>query len=259
MQHVAVYPRFRGVLQTNDRWRNRFHGEQIYIIGNGPSLNQFGPERLSKQRVIVMNSFDRAAWKGDVEIIAHCLGEPYFSSSWSDPTETILGTASASYWLHYSSLGRFADRIAGKNIHYVLPGRGARLWGSRPIDLRKVTLTYQTTAQLAVMVALYMGFRRIILLGFDHDWLASPDYSRHFFSADREPNDHLNRFSYYEILHLVTKMWENYYALRATAQANGAEIVNMTNGSFLDVFPRVSPSVEDGDSPRAGVRSCSNE
>jgi hypothetical protein len=234
----ARYPALHRILGSNLAWRNAFDGERVYVIANGPSLVSFDRSEFRGRRVIVMNSFDRADWKGEVDIVAHCIGEPRGSSAWSDPSATINGTASASYWMHFSSLGQFSGVTEDKKMHYVLPGFGSHLWGSRRVRLEGVTLGYQTTAQLAIMVALYMGFKDIILLGFDHDWLANPDFSRHFYSSEKDSLDILSTFSYYRLIRLILHMWEIYYALRDAAANHGATIRNMTPDSYLDVFPR---------------------
>jgi hypothetical protein len=237
-RHCACYPALRRTLANNLAWRDAFKGERVYVIANGPSLAAFDRRELHGRRVVVMNSFERAEWKSEVVIVAHCLGEPRLSPAWSDPCPTINGTNSASYWMHFSSKDQFSGLAQDKKIHYVLPGYGPHIWGRREVRLHRVTLGYQTTAQLAIMVALYMGFKDIVLLGFDHDWLASPNFSKHFYSSEPDPDDKLHTFSYYKIITSVLRMWEFYYALRSAADAHGATIRNWTPNSFLDVFPR---------------------
>jgi hypothetical protein len=38
---------------------------------------------------------------------------------------------------------------------------------------------------MAIMVALYMGFKVVKLLGFDHDWLVSKGISPHFYEEKK--------------------------------------------------------------------------
>jgi hypothetical protein len=188
-----------------------------------------------------MNSFDRADWKDDVEIVAHCLGEPRKSSSWGGHISgSINGTKSASYWLHLSSKGYLHSIDHGKNLNYVLPVFEPGIYPNRKIELHFPTLAYQTTAQLAILVALYMGFSEIFLLGFDHDWLASPKYSKHFYSNDKDPEDTLDRFTYLGIIDFTKRMWNIYYKLQEISEIHNAKIYNMTENSYLDVFKRVA-------------------
>ena len=233
--------RLRPVLGLNREWAGRFQGERVYIIANGPSVATVDRGLFRGEKVITMNNFHRADWKHEVESVAHCFGEPPGTPGWLEPAECINGTSSASYWVNAAAYGHFKGIHPDKKLYYVLAGIEPSVWGKRSVDLTGLGLGFQTTAQLAIEVALFMGFKEIRLLGFDHDWLASPQFSKHFYSNERDPEDALGTFPYYDIIKSSLRMWEGYYALERAAASHGALIVNMTDGSFLDVFPRRPP------------------
>lgn len=235
---LATTARFRPAVLGNRVWQDRYPGEVVYVLGNGPSLAALDRTVLRGQKVIVMNSFDRAFWKHEVDIVAHCIGEPRDSPSWSaeEILSNIVGTNSQSYWLHFSSLGGLRGIPNEKAVHYVLPTIEAGIWGVRPFALHSSTLGYATTAQLAIQVALYMGFKKVVLLGFDHDWMANRDYSRHFYSPEKDSSDHLAKMSYSQVINFMQRMWSVYYRIKAVADRSGATIRNATPGSYLDVF-----------------------
>jgi len=229
------------MLKRNASFKNRFQGDEIFIVANGPSLNNFGPENLQGRKVIVMNHFELAPWKSNVKIVAHCIGEPVNSPAWEDPTPSIDGTEAMSYWLHVSAL-RNADvraTLGRKSLHFVKAIIKPDLWSGRAPDLTRSTLAYQTTAQLAISVALYMGFKAIYLVGFDHDWLTTRGHSPHFYAESDEvkPSD-LSIFSYYEMMLISLNMWRIYFALQRSANNAGARILNLSDPSYLDVFER---------------------
>ena len=113
LRHYARYPGLRSTLAANLVWRDAFKGERVYVIANGPSLASFDRSEFRGRRAIVMNSFHRAEWKAEVDIVAHCIGEPRLSPAWSDPCETINGTNSASYWMLGGYLIRHGYGIMG--------------------------------------------------------------------------------------------------------------------------------------------------
>lgn len=232
----------RAFLQKNLQWKNRFSGQRVYIIANGPSVASIDRSLLKGERVIVMNNFHKAAWKDEVRPVAHCVGEPPESTAWADPSEAMNAIDSESLWLNIAARGHVKELAPGKDVFYIMAGYEPRLWGRRKIRLEGLALGFQTTAQLAMQVALYMGFTDIRLLGFDHDWLASPEFSKHFYSDEPDEEDRLGTFSYYKLMEFSMRMWDGYYALAKAAEAHGATITNVTNHSFLDVFPRRLPS-----------------
>jgi len=188
-----------------------------------------------------MNSFDQAEWKNEIEIVAHCVGEPRGCPSWGEHiVGNINGTNGGSYWLHFTSRNHLKGINDAKRCYYVFPCVEPGLWPSRKrVRLHSSTLGYATTAQLAIQVALYMGFGRIVLLGFDHDWLASPKYSRHFYSNDKDGSDIIGTLNYLDIIEMGRRMWTIYYKLKGIARSHGATIYNMTKDSYLDVFERI--------------------
>jgi hypothetical protein len=237
-RQLARYPKYRALLSRNHAWHGRYDSRSVYVLGNGPSVRSIDRRSLESRELIVMNNFHRAAWKDEVRPVAHCIGEPPSSTAWVDPSEAIRGTNALSYWLNLAASKHIGVVPPTKQLHFVLAGFEPRLWGERRVLLHKVALGFQTTAILAIEVALYMGFKDIRLVGFDHDWLASPDYSRHFYSGEPDREDKLGTLQYLQILRFVTRMWEGYYALQRAAVAHGATIVNVTEGSYLDVFER---------------------
>jgi hypothetical protein len=88
------------------------------------------------------------------------------------------------------------------------------------------------------MVAMHMGFNKILLHGFDHDWLATKDYSRHFYSNEQDDTDFLGTFSYHEIICVMERMWRIYIKLDQVSKRQEIKILNCSRGSFLDVFER---------------------
>ena len=88
------------MLSANRVWHNAFKGERVYMIANGPSLRSFDRSEFRGRRLIVMNWFDRAAWKHEVDIVVHGIGEPRSPIYGADPAENINGADTASeVWL----------------------------------------------------------------------------------------------------------------------------------------------------------------
>ena len=190
------------------------------------------------EKVIVMNSFHRAEWKHDMNIVAHCFAEHFSSKSWSASgiLDCIDGTNSHSYWLDISSFNKIEGIKYGKNIQYVLPVYEPQLYHKYGFNLSYPTMAYQTTAQLAIQVAMHMGFKDIYLIGFDHDWLSSRDYSRHFYSLEKDSTDGLENLSYLKIIEFMKRMWTIYYAMERIAKKLDVKIINLSSRTFLDVF-----------------------
>jgi hypothetical protein len=230
------------LLNSNREMFNLKQGKAVYVLANGPSLNAFDIESLFGKDVIVMNNFDLCKWKDKVNIVAHCIGEPKTSPHWGDnQIEIINNTNALSYWFHISvrkDVKRYLNDNTKKNIYYVQPSLPIinLKWFSE-VQLHYSCLGYKTTAQYAIMVAMYMGFKEIRLIGFDHDMLCNRNVSPHFYK-EREgvQKVDLSVHSYYKLLNTAKEMWEYYYKLKSITDKLGIRIINLSQPTFLDVF-----------------------
>jgi hypothetical protein len=133
-----------------------------------------------------------------------------------------------------------------------------------PPDLVRTLPWVTNVVPLAIMVAMYAGCSPIYLMGLDHDWLAHRGAFGHFFPGvtidahASAANHDLSRTSYGKLAATVLGLWRSYEALRAVAEQTGTQILNATDGGFLDVFPRVAYAdvVRAAEAPpRAQLRS----
>jgi len=96
---------------------------------------------------------------------------------------------------------------------------------------------------MTLLIALYMGFTKIYLLGVDHDYLRTGQYQYFFERKEMVLNDacvssdgrllftRMNNFIY------STRLWKQYILTNKVAKEKGVEIINLSQGSYLDVFP----------------------
>jgi hypothetical protein len=229
------------LMRRNDRLKDARAGGVVYILGNGPSLNNFALEKIYGVDVITMNYFHLHPQLDNFRIVAHCIGEPFDSGSWIDPGDMVEKTGADAYWFNYTARTYCEKQYRDKDVHYYLPGVAAGFDVLRDADLSRPTLQYQSTAQMAIMVAMHMGYKDIYLIGFDHDWLATRGYSPHFYSEeDDDPavvKADFSAISYLSMINITKNLFEVYEAIRKISLRQGVNIVNLSTPSYLDVFP----------------------
>jgi hypothetical protein len=233
---IPTAVRYLKKLRQNKKYKNSKSGK-VYILANGPSLREVDFSVISDCDVITMNSFHRGKIDANLNIVAHCYGEPKNSSAWllDDFKDCMLNNHAESYWVHYSSV-LSANKLKVQ-VQAVFPAIESLIWRSGRVDLSSLTLGYASTAQLAIQVAMHLGYDDIMLLGFDHDWLASRDYSRHFYSNEKDVSDTLFQNSYLSIIEMLERLWCLYICIFNSASKADIKITNCTRNSHLDVFP----------------------
>ncbi len=228
----------RSLLKRNVEVINRYDSEIVYILANGPSLNNFNINKLIGENVITMNFFNLHPLKDELKIVAHCVGDPINSMD-IEKTKTMMKEISAeTYWFNIDA----ADHIKVNkypNTYYYLQGvkHSAKIINGD--DLAFISLSYQSTAQMAINVAMYMGFKKIYLLGFDHDWLATRGVSPHFYEDNEKTQiSELSVYSYTQMMEISLMLFRIYGKILSVSQKKGVEIINLSNPSFLDIFRR---------------------
>lgn len=240
--------RLKPELKNNIKYKNIHTGRRCFIIGNGSSLKEQDLSPLSDEITFVMNAF----WK-----------HPVISSAWqptyycfADPLTFDGSVAWTPFFINLNKkikkslffIPAFGKKIVEKynmlpidKTFYVLFDDCYKL--IKDIDLASKVPSVQSTSQLALEIAIYMGCSPIYLLGMDHDWLAHRGRDRHFYESKTVENHlvahgDLSKNTYKSELESCLRLWQKYEYLKKIADGKGIKIYNATEGGFLDVFPR---------------------
>lgn len=209
-------------------------GKRCFIIGNGPSLTSQDLDLLKHEICFASNRimliFDKTDWRPsyycvvDKDVIREIHTdientievEKYIVAPQTGSLPEIKGA----YWLPgandtpYPGLPKFADEITNG----VESGH---------------TITF-----VALQLAVYMGFREIVLLGVDHNYSVNlnPDGTMEY---DNTVQDYFDNKNHIAGLPQIQKMTLAYHSAKQYADAHGIKIYNATRGGKLEVFERV--------------------
>ncbi len=213
--------------------KNRNAGERCFIVATGPSLKMEDLDRLKKQGEYTISvnkiflAFDKTDWRPDYYVVCdtNCIQDcadeirqmqvpvKFVSDLYPEFFEKNIPDNIYEYHFHLSFsrevLPDFCDDLV-----YGVYGCG--------------TVTYD-----AIQIAVYLGFKKIYLLGVD-------------FSFSKDYKDKANHFveNYYNEKSKTTVVTENeqlkaYQKAKQYAEAHGIKIYNATRGGKLEVFERV--------------------
>jgi len=233
----------------NAKFKDAHLGRRAFVIGNGPSVALQDLSPLKGELLFTMNAFDRHPLCKVLRPTYHFIADPLGNTN--DPAvESMLARIADGIgdspvfipaWSSIESATLQHWRAAGQL--WTVPMYGALAEGPVEIfDMVTGLPGVQSTSQLAIMAAVYMGCNPIYLTGLDSDWAASPNLDRHFYSqatidweqTERDPA----RLSYQTILECTLSLWKGYSNLWDYCISRRVEVYNCTAGGLLDVFPR---------------------
>ncbi len=239
----------RPLLPANADLRDRHRGRRCFVIGNGPSLARQDLTPLAGEVTIAMNGFVRHPLLEVIRPTYYLFADGTFFDG-SGPSLRLLDDVRqkvrhSEFIVPYAAARDvrnhgWLDEARTRYVAFAGNLRSARL---RHVDLTRPVPNVMNCMQLSVMLALYAGCSEIYLLGADHDFLAHQGTHQHFYAGPTlaghaVANDDYGRFRYLEMIRIVNDVWLGYGALRRHADRRSVQIINATDGGFLDVFPR---------------------
>jgi uncharacterized Rossmann fold enzyme len=207
-------------------------GERCFIIGNGPSLRQTDLTRLRSEYTFGMNriymlfselGFTTSYYVSINDLVVEqCAADvqklklPIFVSwrarRWLQPAENI-------HFLYTSYTGpKFSRQVTG------------RVWEGA------------TVTNVALQLAYYFGFEKVILIGVDHNFTTQGKPNTTVVSQGDDPNHfspgYFGKGFRWQLPDLETSEM-GYRMARHAFEQDGRQVVDATIGGKLRVFPRV--------------------
>lgn len=228
-----------------EKWRllkDKYKGERLFVIGNGPSLNKTPLYLLKDEYTMCFNRFnlmyERLGWKPDFYVV---IDDLVVKDTYAEINKEILPTVKYAFFpdIHPSNVD-FTSYIDHKeNVHWFIADKPAF-----QADLPNCGHN-KTVVNAGLQIAAWLGFTDIYLIGVDmtfdnqkikklnsRNWVAEEDDNNHFdpryFSKGRKYHNPT-----------VHEMIEKFEDGKAFFDKMGVRVYNAGIGGKLEVFPRV--------------------
>lgn len=242
----------KNLLKRNVLLQGKYDGKRCFILATGTSVKEQDLKVLAGEYSMSINNFflhpDLSMIKPTWHVfppthdpITDTQAIAWFTEAEKRfPKEQKVFSALTDKYL-IDAHGFFKNR----DLHYYL-------WGEKDMSLYKeIRLDRSlprtaTNVHTAALIAIALGFKKIYLIGVDHDWLLHPDRKQnHFYNEEEDtlwklgyrpetnqkPDLEWTFFNY-------QRLWKIHKQVKRIAETNGAEIINLSPTSMLDVFPK---------------------
>lgn len=227
-----------------EKWKslkNRYKGERIFLIGNGPSLNKTPLYLLQNEYTMAFNRFnlmfERLNWKPSFYMVTDDL---VIKDMYQEINSEILQHVQCAFFpdLHPSNVN-FKDFVENKaNVYWLNTDKS-----EYRTDLPNCGIN-KTVVNAGMQIAAYMGFSEIYLIGVDMSFetqKVKKINSRNWEASEHDPNHFDPRYfgagrKYHNPT--VHEMIEKFEKGKKFFDNLGIKVFNAGVGGQLEVFPR---------------------
>jgi hypothetical protein len=241
-------------MRANRELRGIHQGEACILLANGPSVREVDLTSLvGRQAFSVSNGYFHAGFE-NLRPAYHCVPQitygrmteedvvRWFREMHSRLLDAELFLSDTEY-----DLVQRHRLFTGRIVHYLsMRGDFDDLKNLEIPDLSKTIPRGQSVPIMVCLVAMYMGFKSISMVGVDHDTFLTRRYDYAFEQGVQKGKDFsvdpsgVTTTSRHDEFHEMARLWRQYRALKAIADNNGVSILNANPKSALDEFPFVT-------------------
>ena len=213
-------------------FNSAYKGERLFLLGNGPSLNDTPLEMLSGEHTFAMNNiaaiYPKTSWRPSF----------YFNIAWKIRKELALASIALGIPSFVRANSPFPDtqNLLRLRVESRLAPTGHKLsrtpqWSH---DSEECVVSYRMSAYGLVQLAIWMGFESIYMLGMDLSFSTNPSKCHFTDKYDGAFEWSPRLVAYENYWHRVAHEWVRWYA-----NLSEARVYNATIGGNLEVYPRV--------------------
>lgn len=250
----------RSEMSRNSLLDGLYDNQRCFIIGNGPSIKKQDLKKIRNEIIFTVNDIIKSSVFRDIKSKYHVYADPaYFNGEFKDVFNDSLRymkeyDESIKIFVPYRFKKNVDEGVIGLIDYYYYDGMSFTLYKKskgKLIDLKRPIFVCQTVIQMAIYIAIYMGFKQIYLMGCDMtgflEFYTSKKIEKdnqygHLYYRDDEMrkkmqkiiNMHDNEF----YLKNYAKMFEIYKEIKIMCSGRDIRVINITDGGALDVFER---------------------
>jgi hypothetical protein len=251
--------KYKDLVTKNIALKDKHKGKRCFILGSGPSIKKEDLKPLKNEIVFALNNFyvheDFAEiMSGDVDkyYMTAPIHPPQTEEEWKrwfedmeshmpQNTNMLFGLNAYDGNIRYifEKYGIFKEHkinwyFAGVNYDHDNFKYDA-------MDITKPIYSGEAVSVYALVIAIYMGFDEIYLLGMDHDYFLYDDESqmRMYSSAKHQNNEFERTFGDTFYIREYLRQYGIFSKYKAFADNSKSRIFNASNGGILKVFPKV--------------------
>lgn len=238
--------------ENDEKWKhlkNKFEGQRVFLIGNGPSLNKTPLYLLKNENTMCFNRinilFERLSWR---PTFYSCIDATVLDDISTEINEQILPQVQYSFFtdFHLFELTNVRKRIKQRdNVYWVYPD-----FTDFSFDLPRIAPS-PTVALGALQILPFLGFSEIYIIGMDMDYkihTSVDDLGKNAIQSkkDDDPNHFDPRYfgkgkKYHQpTAQVMDNTFKALEVAKKRIETTKTKVYNATYGGKIEMFERVN-------------------
>ena len=225
-------------------FHNVRYGEECFIIGNGPSLNIRDLNLIHKLEMtsfasnLIFKCFDQTNWRPDYYFFIDVVGIREELEN-NEILKYISQNCKYMFGRSNGNLVKYKKQILNLLLFKTAFSKSNDMFDFSDDCSKQIYIGYTVTYAMLQM-AVYMGFKKIYLLGMDHSFSVQKcaDGSIEKDTSIKDHSDILGNYPMWGVADMI-KTTKAYEAAKKYADQHEISIYNATRGGKLEVFERV--------------------
>jgi len=262
IQYVRSYKHFlqyKDLVAKNIELKDKHKGKRCFILGSGPSIEKEDLKPLKNEIVFALNNF---YVHPDFDIIMSGEKQKYYMTAPVHPPQT-----EKEWKIWFEDMEKYVPKKTNMlfglngydgNIKYIFDkynlfeeykinwyfagvNYSEDNFDKKAMDITKAVYSGEAVSIYSLILAIYMGFDEIYLLGMDHDYFLYEDESkmRMYKSAKHQNNEFERTFADTFYIKEFLRQYNIFSKYKAFADNTDSNIYNASDSGILKVFPKV--------------------
>ena len=247
------------LFKKNNKLKNIHQGKRCFILGSGPSIKKEDLKPLKNEIVFALNNFYvhedfQEIMSGSVDkyYMTAPIHAPQTTEEWTawftDMEKNIPNNCQLFFGLNArkenikiifekNNLFKFFDI----NWYYATASFSYNSLSAKGLDITKPITSAEAVSVYALIIAVYMGFDEIVLLGMDHDYFLYDDEKdmRMYKSAIHQEDEFERTFGNDFFIDEFLRQYKIFKKYRMIDLNSNSKILDASDGGILKVFKKI--------------------
>lgn len=246
--------KYKKILAPNIKFKNIHNGERLFILCTGPSINEIDLCKLKHEHTMAVSNFYMHKDIDTINLDYYCIPQVTYTDKITEKIvkkwikEMIIKGKAKEYFFNLNEK-KIIDEdpfFLDKNINYLYFNE--LLQNYEHVDLTKKINAVQTVPILCIEIAIYMGFKEIILLGVDFQHFVTDKYT-YFYNREQNfigkmdsnvDEDEKTKWTFKNKIQIMNETWEQFKNIKSLGEENGVQIYNANEKSIVDIFDKIN-------------------